>query len=104
MADAYVQVLPDSTGKKIQAFENTLDLTNAVEAQATVNVNAQGVETGSVGNPMKFRNYRMEELLQLLVAEARITNMYLREINPKILADENTGLLEHDIFISDTNG
>jgi len=33
MSDAYVQIVPDSSGKKIQAFENILGA-NTVEAQA----------------------------------------------------------------------
>ncbi len=41
MADAFVQVAPDSTGKKIQTFENTVS-GNLVEAQAVVLVDSSG--------------------------------------------------------------
>lgn len=41
MADQYVQVLPDSSGKKIQVFENTVGAA-VVEAQAVVLVTSAG--------------------------------------------------------------
>jgi ubiquinone biosynthesis protein UbiJ len=43
VAAGLVQVAPDSTGKKIQTFENTIS-TNVVEAQAVVPVDSTGVE------------------------------------------------------------
>jgi hypothetical protein len=48
MADGFVQVFPDSTGKKVQTFENTIS-GQTVEAQATVLV-------GPDGNPIQPSN------------------------------------------------
>lgn len=42
MADAYVQVRPDDSGKKVQTFENAIG-GQTVEAQATVVVDTTGV-------------------------------------------------------------
>jgi hypothetical protein len=42
MADGYVQVAPDSSGKKLQTFENTIG-GNVVEAEAVALVNTAGV-------------------------------------------------------------
>lgn len=41
MADAFVQVIPDSTGKKVQTYENTVG-GQTVEAQAMVPVDQTG--------------------------------------------------------------
>src|SRR5689334_17339062 len=41
MSNGYVQVAPDSTGKKLQTFENTVP-SNTVEAQAAVLVDSTG--------------------------------------------------------------
>src|SRR5438132_13181840 len=41
MANAFVQVQPDSTGKKVQVFENSVG-GQTVEAQATVAVDTTG--------------------------------------------------------------
>jgi hypothetical protein len=43
MSAAYVRVAPDSTGKLIQTFENSISA-QTVEAQAVTNVNSSGVE------------------------------------------------------------
>lgn len=43
MADSYVQVAPDSTGKKLQTFQNTIGA-NDVEAEAIVVCTSAGVE------------------------------------------------------------
>lgn len=50
MADQFVQVVPDSTGKKIQVFENVVN-TQTVEAQAIVPVSNTGVPF-STANPL----------------------------------------------------
>ncbi len=42
MSDKFVQVAPDSTGKLIQTFENTVNA-QTVEAQAVVTVDTTGV-------------------------------------------------------------
>jgi hypothetical protein len=47
MANGVVQVAPDSTGKKIQTFENTVG-GNVVEAQAIVVVDSTGANTAAV--------------------------------------------------------
>ncbi len=44
MSDSLVQVAPDSTGKKIQTFENTVNA-QTVEAQAVVVVDPSGSAT-----------------------------------------------------------
>lgn len=43
MNQTYVQVAPDSTGKKVQTYENSIG-GQTVEAQAIVQVNSSGVE------------------------------------------------------------
>ena len=50
MADQYVQVAPDSTGKKVQTYENTVN-SQTVEAQAIVPVNSSGAPY-STSNPV----------------------------------------------------
>jgi len=104
MSNAYVQVIPDSTGKKIQVFENTLDNTNAVEAQAVVPVNSLGVESGSLAAPLKVKNLKLEELLWLILAELRMANYYAKELNPKILLDSTEQAGEYSTYMTDANG
>src|SRR5437016_5927170 len=43
MSASYIQVAPDSTGKKLQTFENTISA-NVVEAEAVTLVNSSGAE------------------------------------------------------------
>lgn len=50
MADQFVQVVPDSTGKKIQVFENIVGA-STVEAQAIVPVSSAGVPF-TTANPL----------------------------------------------------
>ncbi len=47
MSAAFVQVAPDSTGKKVQSFENTVD-GQIVEAQAVVLVSTDGTAAEQV--------------------------------------------------------
>src|ERR1700746_710231 len=47
MAEAYVQLPPDSTGKKVRSFENTIS-GNVVESQALTLVDAAGNIIGSL--------------------------------------------------------
>lgn len=49
MVDAVVQIAPDSTGKKIQTFENTIG-GNTVEAQAVSLVTPAGVTLAPLSN------------------------------------------------------
>lgn len=87
MSDSYVQVLPDGTGKKIQVFENSPDGTNVVEAQAVVSVDQYGSEKGVDRQPQIVQSRTVDKLLMEILIELRISNFYLRELNPKILAD-----------------
>ena len=50
MADSYIQVAPDSTGKKMQTFENTVS-TQDVHAEAVTNVDSTGTELFQAANP-----------------------------------------------------
>lgn len=52
VANQYVQISPDGTGKKVQTFENTIS-TQVVEAQAVVQVDSAGAEKGITANPVK---------------------------------------------------
>lgn len=103
-ATPYVQVQPNSSGEKVQVFENILDLTNTVAAQATVPVTAQGVETGSVGNPLKIKSVKIEELLWLILKELRVHNCHFREVNPILLVDSAESVGEYSTFMADANG
>jgi len=50
MADSYIQVAPDSTGKKMQTFENTVSA-QTVHAEAVTNVDSTGTELFQAANP-----------------------------------------------------
>lgn len=53
MANAFVQVAPDSTGKKMQTFENTVSA-NLVEAEAVTLVrSSDNTEVGSSSQPLR---------------------------------------------------
>ena len=53
MANDFVQVPPDSTGKKLQTFLNTIGANN-VEAEAQVLVDSTGAEKATAGNPVRI--------------------------------------------------
>ncbi len=67
MADAYVQVAPDSTGKKIQTFENTVS-GNVVEAQAVVLVDSAGTPIDIVEKASGPTPTTLNEVIALLQA------------------------------------
>ncbi len=67
MADAYVQVAPDSTGKKIQTFENTVS-GNIVEAQAVVLVDSAGAPIDIVEKASGPTPTTLNEVIALLQA------------------------------------
>src|ERR1035437_6369553 len=52
MANGYVQVPPDSTGKKMQTFENTISA-QVVESEAVVLTASAGTEIGTSGAPVR---------------------------------------------------
>jgi len=49
MADSFIQVAPDSTGKKMQTYENTVS-GQTVEAEAVVLVDTTGIPIGSAAS------------------------------------------------------
>src|ERR1035437_4725509 len=52
MANGYVQVPPDSMGKKMQTFENTISA-QVVESEAVVLTASAGTEIGTSGAPVR---------------------------------------------------
>src|SRR5438132_11859037 len=98
MSDAYVQVVPDSSGKKVQVFENTRGA-NTVEAQAITSVDQYGSPNGIDGQPQQVQSRTLDKLLQEIVIQLRITNFYLRELNPTILRD-GPEILSQDITLT----
>jgi len=98
MSDAYVQVVPDSSGKKIQSFENVVGA-NTVESQAVASVDKYGTPKGVDGSPDIVQSRTLDKLLMEILIELRIHNFYLRELNPTILRD-GSEVLSQDLTLT----
>jgi len=77
MVDSYVQVAPDSSGKKIRNLENVIPFSDGSQQVVETQVVATVDECGNVVNP---GNDMVVHLLQQVLEQMHLMNVYLHQI------------------------
>ena len=97
MADAYVQIAPDSTGKRVRTVE--LALLQADGSTVTVEVQAVAI-TDDAGNLLDSSAWQQEALVEL-----RRLNRAVRELTAVCIAGLHPKTARPtDIFLNDGDG